>query len=331
MHFKIMSFFLLVVKFLYSDTVLSQSQYIWNTGLAFEADVRPSDFYKLFIHPNIYIQPKTLNDCDVIWIQPIYLDYFVVKILPQIKTKFILLLNTCDNSFPTCMKKITYKKLIDSQYLVHIFAQNCLISNHKKITQIPIGLDLHSLAYGKNRFGEQKTSCSDQEKKLNEVKNNTFSQKLIKACVDFKHIDSMKGKNNMKDFFGEDRTEICYKLQNKSCVDFFENKLPRSKLWLKKSAYAFSICPPGNGIDTHRVWEDLILGIIPIVKTTPLDPLYKQFPIVIVDDWNKITQENLESWYKEKSPLFENEEIMQKLNQKYWLDLIASKKFSNLQ
>jgi hypothetical protein len=45
---------------------------------------------------------------------------------------------------------------------------------------------------------------------------------------------------------------------------------------------SFAFAPMGRGIDTHRVWEILLMGSIPIVISSPLDRLYSQFPIVIV-------------------------------------------------
>ena len=32
------------------------------------------------------------------------------------------------------------------------------------------------------------------------------------------------------------------------------------------SSYKFALSPEGNGIDCHRTWECLYLGVIPIVK-----------------------------------------------------------------
>lgn len=330
MYFKIFTVFLTAINVLCADKVLTQSQFIWNTGLANIADIKPKSFYELFIHPSDYINPKYVKDYDVIWIQPIYLNFFVNSILPKIKNHFILLVNTCDDSFPSCMSRKNFAKLMNSPLLVHIFSQNCLINDHQKITQIPIGLDLHTLAYGKKAFGEQKMDCIEQEKILSEIRNQSSSQRIMKACADFHHNDTMKGSNNTKKIFCEDRTAIWHKLQTNDCVEFFDNKMPRRKLWMKKSAYAFSICPPGNGLDTHRVWEDLILGVIPIVKTSALDSLYNQFPIVIINDWNMINQESLEKWYDEKFLLFNNKEIKKRLYQKYWIDLISSKKFYSL-
>ena len=48
----------------------------------------------------------------------------------------------------------------------------------------------------------------------------------------------------------------------------------------------FSICPEGNGIDTHRIWESLYLKTVPIVTKSINIEFYKNYPILIIDDWN---------------------------------------------
>ena len=65
--------------------------------------------------------------------------------------------------------------------------------------------------------------------------------------------------------------------------------------YLHKSIYCIS--PIGVGVDTHRFWECLYLDTIPIViKTnTNFDKLYEFFPCLLVDSWDNITEELLES------------------------------------
>jgi hypothetical protein len=49
--------------------------------------------------------------------------------------------------------------------------------------------------------------------------------------------------------------------------------------------YRWIICPRGNGIDVHRVWESLLLRSIPIYVADSYDtvPLvYKEFPMIVV-------------------------------------------------
>ena len=55
----------------------------------------------------------------------------------------------------------------------------------------------------------------------------------------------------------------------------------------------FVISPPGNGFDCHRTWEAIYFGAIPIVKTGTLaEELYKDSPILVVDEWEEICSLN---------------------------------------
>lgn len=54
----------------------------------------------------------------------------------------------------------------------------------------------------------------------------------------------------------------------------------------------FVVCPPGRGVDTHRVYETLFFGGIPIIKTSFLDPMYEKLGgCWIVNDWADVTEE----------------------------------------
>jgi hypothetical protein len=61
------------------------------------------------------------------------------------------------------------------------------------------------------------------------------------------------------------------------------------------SAHQFSACPRGNGIDTHRLWESLYLGVVPIVERTTLSEHWKGagLPLVLIDDWSEVTPARL--------------------------------------
>jgi hypothetical protein len=85
------------------------------------------------------------------------------------------------------------------------------------------------------------------------------------------------------------------------------------------------LSPPGGGLDCHRTWEALILGCIPIVKrfNIPLENVYADLPVLIVDDWEDVTEELLVSTIKDfNSRTFD----YNKLTLKYWVDLIYSQK-----
>ena len=55
--------------------------------------------------------------------------------------------------------------------------------------------------------------------------------------------------------------------------------------------HKFMICPQGNGIDCHRNWEVLYLKRVPIMKKIPyLQELYKEYPVLWVDDYSEVTK-----------------------------------------
>ena len=65
------------------------------------------------------------------------------------------------------------------------------------------------------------------------------------------------------------------------------------------AAYKFCAAPPGRGIDTHRCWEALMHGVVPVVLHSPLDALLDALPVVFVEDWISVTPELLSSAHAE--------------------------------
>lgn len=64
--------------------------------------------------------------------------------------------------------------------------------------------------------------------------------------------------------------------------------------------HIFCLCPPGNGKDTHRVWEALAFGCIPIVEKSNMNDYYATlFPILVVERWSTITEQFLLNKYEE--------------------------------
>ena len=51
----------------------------------------------------------------------------------------------------------------------------------------------------------------------------------------------------------------------------------------------FVLCPEGNGIDTHRLWETLYMGGTPVVKKNMyMSSLFNRLPVVQVEDWEDL-------------------------------------------
>lgn len=84
--------------------------------------------------------------------------------------------------------------------------------------------------------------------------------------------------------------------QNTICVPYHSNthidralehmlqKLPFEDYMKEIGKYKFVQCKRGNGIDTHRFCEILLMGSVPVIDHSPLDDLYRQFPCIFVED-----------------------------------------------
>lgn len=244
-----------------------------------------------------------------------------VKKLDSISNKIILVSGDCDKDIPNDVfpSYDAFKSFIESDKIIHWFTQNCVVK-HPKLSAIPIGLNYHTRAddshwMGPNTFGVM-MSPSLQEAEIEEVKSKAepLSKRLLKCYsnyhfsrnADFKHIG--------------DREDAIAKIP--ADLIFYEPlRTVMKDGYINQSKYAFVPSPYGNGLDCHRTWEALILGSIPIVKTSPIDSLYDDLPVLIIKDWSEVTKQLLESTladFKDKKYNYD------KLTLKYWIDKINS-------
>jgi hypothetical protein len=244
--------------------------------------------------------------------------HFINTMLPLINFQFILVSGDCDETIPQeILTPNNFNNLINNKRVLHWFCQNMTL-DHPKITRIPIGLDYHTLR-DRPLWGPIST-CKEQEKMLQMIKAKSlpFYRRNIKCYANFQFSMNTK--------LGYDRKDAFQKI-NKELVYYEENKVTRLITWNKQKDFAFVICPHGGGLDCHRNWEALCLGCIPIVKTSPIDNLYKDLPVLIVKRWKDIDinlLNNTISQFKEK---YENNKFnMEKIKLSYWTNLINSHK-----
>jgi hypothetical protein len=92
---------------------------------------------------------------------------------------------------------------------------------------------------------------------------------------------------------------------NCSYVTFINNFFKNNMLHIHYEyiqSHKFVACPPGNGLDTHRLWESLYMGSIPIVEDNHLNRYFaKYFPILLVERWTDLNEEYLNKKYEEIS------------------------------
>jgi len=252
-------------------------------------------------------------DNIVIFVTSCQLEYFF-PLSKTIPVKFILVTGDKDNTVPDDLK-FNYRDFVNNEKLVHWFCCNLNFQpqpNHPKITPIPLGIDYHKESE-RSPQNDKITQPIQQEKILEEIKSkHKGAKKKVKCYANFHFA--------MDSRYGYDREEALAKIP-KNVVYYEPTRAPRKKCWEKQVEYYFVISPLGNGLDCHRTWESLALGNYVIVKTGPLDPLYKDLPVLIVKDWGDVNQTLLQKTVDE----FRNKSFkMEKITMKYWDDVIHS-------
>jgi len=83
--------------------------------------------------------------------------------------------------------------------------------------------------------------------------------------------------------------------------------------------HRFVLCPPGNGVDTHRMWESLAAGAIPVVLRSQAMEPFKELPILFVDRYEEVTLGMLEDATRRISPAALDEPMLQS---EFWVEKI---------
>ena len=91
--------------------------------------------------------------------------------------------------------------------------------------------------------------------------------------------------------------------------------------------YKFILCPEGNGLDTHRIWESILTNTVPIVIKNEFTLNLKKIgvPLLLINDWADLKIFN-ESKIEESYNLFKDLKFSEFVEIKFWTDQIRNKK-----
>ena len=240
--------------------------------------------------------PNMVKDGDIIFLKADMIETFFKFFHQKIKSRYVLLSHNSDFSFD-----LENQKYLDEK-IIHWFAQNINFDSDEKFSLLPIGLE--NRRYLKNGLIYHFNKYKNSEKKhlvlLSFNEQTTISRLKVKEVLkNNKLITSQMFKNS----------------------DLYKKTLSESM---------FNICPPGNGLDTHRFWESLLLNTLPIVVrssfTSNLEKL--NIPALYLDKWtdlNEYKETELKSLYMEK---INKIDLTYYVQFNYWKDLILNSKSS---
>lgn len=243
------------------------------------------------------------------------LRFFVNIILPRITHKFVLLSGDSDMCIPIeGLNQREASFLLNSPLLLKWFAQNTRIQNDDRIVQLPIGLDYHAIF----------KNPSNNWKMPNESHIPKFQEEiLLNIIANSPNFSDRKNKIYVNFSINNDRFNDRKKALNtipKKLLDINLNFSPRTPTWRKMTEYKFILSPFGVGMDCHRTWESIALGCVPIVCAPNFKKLFEGFDVIIVNDWNEVTEELLNNYSYNNLNNLNNE----KLTLDYWKNRILT-------
>ena len=274
-----------------------QCKLVSTYGLALSCDYPPSYF------PGRQIAYKTDPTCfrkgSLVYLHPRHFAEFIRKYWMQIKEPVALLINNDDDTFPYDYYNSSSQfmgQFMASDKLLCIFVQNKVKThnNNDKVYSLPIGIDYHTMMWEEQcDWGPGKRSALVQELDLLDVKSKLLTLKECKpeAVTNFQHsMDSPIRRKTV-------RQPIYEATKGVQWITWLP-KQTRNEFWLSLKDVAFVLSPPGNGLDTHRTWETLMLGRIPIISATALNQVYKGLPVWEVENWEefaKLTRDQVQA------------------------------------
>jgi hypothetical protein len=233
---------------------------------------------------------KRLKDVNLVYTHTGYVKklFYVIK---NINKEFIVLTHNSDVN-------------VTSEYIVPPNVRKWFTTNvgvlHERISSIPIGLE-------NDRWYQD---INKKKKMLIKMQTGRGYKNLV--YMNHKISTNISERTKPYDFFV--KQSYCTTRMGTNGLDFADYL---DNLY----NHPFIVCPQGNGMDTHRFWEALYMGTIPIVKKDLNNWFYTDLPALFVDEWEQCTKSFLfNEWERIRETKFD----LSMLEFDYWKDKILS-------
>ena len=229
---------------------------------------------------------------DIVFVKSDKLGHFFTHIHPGIKHRYILVSHNSDAGAPESLEHY-----LQDEKIIRWFGQNPSVMHQEKFTPIPIGVA--------NRYVYNHGNCANFSPFYEREHNQ-------KSCLLGYNFNA-----------GTHQAERVPLLNHFKSQDYVQNLgAHKHTQYLSNMHRAkFILSPRGNGLDCHRTWEALIVGTIPVLKSSMLDELLDGLPVLIVDDWMDINQASLELSYELIKQKF-TQEHLKKVTYAYWQEVL---------
>jgi hypothetical protein len=307
--------------------------YLWGRSLALSCEAFggvPYVMYGIEGRPHLldWSTYENIREGNRVWIRAEDLLAFNERILPTVTSRFVLITGESDYRLPSDFPGAA-ATLAQSGRIIRWFSVNYDGSAHGDlITGIPLGLNYAHMNNVElnGRFPRWRARRVDM--KLPSLQDAAWEalvrgappleQRVRTAVADFHLNNSSRNRR-----YGESRDDIRRQLADNPHIAWIPYRGTVAWILDQYARHAFVISPHGKGLDCYRTWEALFAGSIPIVKASPLDALYRDLPVAIVNDWSEITKSRLEDWLDRFGPAFDRGPLRHALSLSYWVSRLA--------
>jgi len=259
---------------------------------------------------------KQVQDAtDILWIRTGSLSHLrktdldiAAKHLDKLKNPVTLITTDGDRFVPSSYESTTVDAILTHPKITKWLTQNYdRTVVHDKLGYMPIGFDLHTPRWLINKSAQEKLKFMLETRKTAppKIKDKIF-------------LDAHLTPSSLE------RETVRATARNNSAIICLKSQVSFTDITKIYNMYQFVLSPPGRGFDCHRTWELFLAGCIVIVKSSPLDEMYKQhkLPVVIIKNWAELNEnlaQKLHQWYNDLVELTDLETILPKLQFGYWI------------
>ncbi len=255
-------------------------------------DSQDSHYWPTPEHKLVKFNPKKVKPGDTIFIRKI--SRFFKEMHPKIEHPYIVVSagDSQDQIIDDYEGYLNEDKVI-AWFGVH---PNKMAMKHPKFHPLPLGI-------------MQDHDFYDEQEDL----NNEFRE--LREEAEKKYLIYM----NFSPGYA-DRKQVRELFLNKPYCKTTDEALGYSSYLEEMAECYFALSPEGTGPDCYRTYEALLVGSIPIVKSSQLDTLFEDLPVLIIDTWEQAANEKfLKEAYKKITSKKYN---IEKLYTHYWTSQI---------
>ena len=219
-----------------------------------------NDFHKngtTFIHKDLF---KRLDDAEIIHCYGDHFSFFTSLIAPHLENPHIIVVHNSDIEIDT-----SFDRIFQNSNIKHVLGMN-MLSNHPNTIGIPAGLANPMWPHGDTKTFF--TFCQSLKKRKRIYAgglSNTHPSRvpLQRLLSDLRFAKNMQARHDFA-------THLCL---------------------LGQSSHV--ICPRGNAVESHRLWETLYMGGIPVITKQELHAALPTQLCLVLDSWEELRQLDL--------------------------------------